>query len=151
MTEKFEQIVSEGHEPFIEKEEFDIRFGKFIGDPIAYISMLRVNYLDEYPEHTEEMAMDIINEMFGYLDHASATMPGVDSHPILGVYFAAYTDEQTALHERTTCIFNTLKSAGFTFEELSTWVEYVPEGVHTSQQFEYKADRLILNNIYGRK
>jgi|GEM_PF-1185453 len=148
MGEQFQHLESNEKEHLIEKEEFEIRFAKFIVDPVAYMNWVRLDYLDENPEDAEEMAIDVINQMFGYLDYAEKTLPGVVTHPVLGEYFSEYDDEKEAHEESTRWLFSILKLAGFTYDELSAWVDYIPQGVQKEKHLAYREDRLILRDVY---
>lgn len=140
----FAQKDSAEQSLLIDRYDPEMRAAKFVLDPQEYINWYH-DYLESEHPNTSEHAVLAINEIYE-LERVILQSDFTELHPDLEQFIA--TDDE--YDPATMLVLLTwLKEAGFTKEQVRTWVDIEQDDLSPAEQLQDRSIGVILNEVFG--
>jgi len=139
----FEKKASAEQAYLIEKYDPEIRAAKFVLDPQEYINQFHDYLQTEHPNESEHavLAISEIYELEAEVLHSDFT----ELHPDLESFVAAEGEHNLVSIE---ILFKWLKEAGYSKEQVRTWVDIEQDDLSPVEQMQDRSLRVILNQVF---
>ena len=141
---KFEKKNSAEQPYLIEKLDPEMRAAKFVLDPQEYINQYH-DYLQSVHSNESDYAVLAISEIYE-LESVVLHSDYTELHPDLESFLAT-GDEFTSNSNKV--LLTWLKQAGYTKEQILTWIEIEQDDLSAVEQLQDRGIRVILNQVFS--
>lgn len=139
----FEKKDSAEQSYLVEKHDPEMRAAKFVLDPQEYINQHRDTLQSEHPNESEHavLAINEIFELESVILHSDFT----ELHPDLE-RFLQTSEEYDPVS--VTVLFTWLKEAGYTKEQVRTWINIEQDSLSAAERMREGVFRIVLNQVF---